>query len=75
MKAFLDHFGAILGALTVALLTMSASHEYGYFLVVGQHFQTLLTTTDLHCERRTLASGSSAVRLGSRVAQIRLSEV
>jgi len=46
MKAFLDHFGAILGALTVALLTMSASHEYGYFLVVGQHFQTLLTTTD-----------------------------
>ena len=46
MKAFLDHFGAILGALTVALLTMSASREYGYFLVVGQHFQTLLTTTD-----------------------------
>jgi hypothetical protein len=25
---------------------MSVTHEYGYFTVVGRHFQTLLTTTD-----------------------------
>jgi hypothetical protein len=46
MKAFLEHFAAILGALTVALLTMSVVHEYGYFTFIGRHFQTLLTTTD-----------------------------
>ena len=46
MKAFLEHFAAILGALTIALLMMSITHEYGYFTLVGRHFQTLLTTTD-----------------------------
>jgi hypothetical protein len=35
-----------LGALTIALLMMSITHEYGYFTLVGRHFQTLLTTTD-----------------------------
>ena len=46
MKTFLDHFAAILGAMTIALLLMSVSHEYGYFTFIGRHFQTLLTTTD-----------------------------
>ena len=46
MKAFLDHFAAILGALTVTLLALSISHEYGYFLLIGRNFQTLLTTSD-----------------------------
>jgi len=46
MKAFLDHFAAVLGAVTVALLLMSVSHEYGYFWAVGRHFQTFLATSD-----------------------------
>jgi hypothetical protein len=46
MKAFLDHFAAILGAATIALLLMSVSHEYGYFWIIGRHFQTFLTTSD-----------------------------
>ncbi|WP_426409444.1 hypothetical protein [Bradyrhizobium ganzhouense] len=46
MKSFLENFGSILGGVTVALLLMSVCHEYGYFLAVGQHFQTILTTTD-----------------------------
>ncbi len=46
MKAFLDNFAAVLGAATVALLLLSVSHEYGYFWVIGSHFQTFLTTTD-----------------------------
>src|SRR5580693_3494951 len=46
MKAFLDHFAAILGALTVGLLLTSFAHEYGYFWLVGTNFQTLLTTSD-----------------------------
>jgi hypothetical protein len=46
MKAFLDHFAAILGALTLALLLTSIVHEYGYFWMIGRNFQTLLATSD-----------------------------
>jgi hypothetical protein len=46
VKAFLETFAAILGALTIALLLASISHEYGYFLVIGRHFQALVTTSD-----------------------------
>jgi hypothetical protein len=46
MKAFLDHFAAILGCLTVTLLLTSIVHEYGYFSLIGRNFQTLLTTSD-----------------------------
>jgi hypothetical protein len=46
MKAFLENFGSILGAATLALLLMSVSHEYGYFWAVGRFFQTFLTTSD-----------------------------
>lgn len=46
MKAFLEHFAAILGSVTVAILAISISHEYGYFWTIGRQFQTLLTTTD-----------------------------
>jgi hypothetical protein len=46
VKAFLDHFAAILGAFTVGLIVVSVSHEYGYFLVIGKHFQTFLSSSD-----------------------------
>ena len=46
MKAFLDQFAAILGAATVTVLLMSVCHEFGYFTLIGRHFQTLLSTTD-----------------------------
>jgi hypothetical protein len=46
MKAFLDNFAAILGAVTVSLLLLSVTHEYGYFWIVGSRFQTFLTTSD-----------------------------
>ena len=46
MKQLIENFAAVLGALTVVLLLMSVSHEYGYYAVVGRHFQTFLTTTD-----------------------------
>jgi hypothetical protein len=46
MKAFLEHFAAILGAVTAAILAMSWSHEYGYFSTIGRQFQTFLTTGD-----------------------------
>jgi hypothetical protein len=46
MKAFLDNFAAILDSVTVLLLLMSVSHEYGYFWYIGRHYQTLLTTSD-----------------------------
>lgn len=45
MKAFLENFAAIVGAVTVAILAMSVSHEYGYFWSVGRQFQSFLTTT------------------------------
>lgn len=46
MKAFLENFAAILGTATVILLTLSVSHEYGYFWTIGRQFQTFLTATD-----------------------------
>jgi hypothetical protein len=46
VKAFLDNFAAILGTITVAMLVMSVSHEYGYFWSIGRQFQTFLTTND-----------------------------
>jgi hypothetical protein len=46
LKAFLEHFAAIVGAVTVAILAISVSHEYGYFWSIGPQFQTFLTTTD-----------------------------
>jgi len=46
LKAFLEHFAAIVGAFTLALLTMSVAHEYGYFWSIGQEYQTFLTTSD-----------------------------
>lgn len=46
MKAFLEHFAAILGAVTAAILAMSWTHEYGYFSTIGRQFQTFLTTGD-----------------------------
>jgi hypothetical protein len=46
MKAFFEHFAAVLGALTLTLLMMSVAHEYGYFTVIGRSFQPLLTTSD-----------------------------
>lgn len=46
VKAFLEHFAAIIGGATIALLVVSVSHEYGYFWIVGRHFQTFLTTSD-----------------------------
>ncbi len=53
MKEFLDHFAAILGAVTVTLLLMSVSHEYGYFWTMGRHFQTFLATSD-YCSNAVL---------------------
>lgn len=46
MKPLLEHFAAIIGAITIALLLLSVSHEYGYFWIVGSRFQTFMTTTD-----------------------------
>ena len=46
MKAFLEHFAAIVGFFTVALFAMSWCHEYGYFWSIGTQFQAFLTTTD-----------------------------
>jgi hypothetical protein len=46
VKGFLDNFAAILGAVTLALLLVSVTHEYGYFWIVGSRFQTFLSTTD-----------------------------
>jgi hypothetical protein len=46
VKAFLENFAAIVGSISVALLAMSVSHEYGYFWSIGSQFQTFLTTTD-----------------------------
>jgi hypothetical protein len=46
MKAFLEHFGAIVGAITIFIFMMSVCHEYGYFWSVGSQFQTFLSTTD-----------------------------
>jgi hypothetical protein len=46
MKSVLDNFAAVLGSFTVAMLLVSVAHEYGYFLAIGQHFQTILSTTD-----------------------------
>jgi hypothetical protein len=46
MKAFLEHFAAILGAATAALLAMSWTHEYGYFSTIGRQFQTFLAPAD-----------------------------
>jgi hypothetical protein len=46
MKAFLEYFAAILGAITATVLAMSWTHEYGYFWTIGRQFQTFLTTTD-----------------------------
>jgi hypothetical protein len=46
MKEFLENFAAILGALTISLLVLSISHEYGYFWNIGSQFQTFLSTTD-----------------------------
>ena len=46
IKAFLDHFAAVIGSATIAVLITSVSHEVGYFFVIGSHFQTFLTTTD-----------------------------
>lgn len=46
MKHFLETFAAIVGVATVTVLLMSAVHEFGYFLMVGTFFQTLLTPSD-----------------------------
>jgi hypothetical protein len=46
VKAFLENFAAIVGTITVVMLAMSVSHEYGYFWSIGRPFQTFLTTTD-----------------------------
>lgn len=46
MKEFLDHFAAVLGASTVALLLFAVCHEYGYFWVIGSQFQTFVSTSD-----------------------------
>jgi hypothetical protein len=46
VKAFLEHFAAIVGSVTVVILAMSLSHEYGYFWSIGRQFQTFLITTD-----------------------------
>jgi hypothetical protein len=46
VKTFLDNFTAIAGSLTLAILFMSVSHEYGYFWSVGRQYQAFLTTTD-----------------------------
>jgi hypothetical protein len=46
MKEFLDHFAAVLGAATIALLLFAVCHEYGYFWVIGSQFQTFVSTTD-----------------------------
>ena len=46
MKDFLDHFAAVVGAATLALLLFSVRHEYGYFWVIGSHFQTFASTSD-----------------------------
>jgi hypothetical protein len=46
VKAFLENFAAIAGAVTIAILAMSVSHEYGYFWSIGRQFQAFLTTAD-----------------------------
>lgn len=46
MKTFLDNFAAVLGAVTITLLLMSVTHEYGYFWAIGRQFQTFVSTTD-----------------------------
>ena len=47
VEAFLENFAAnFLRTITVVMLVMSVSHEYGYFWSIGRPFQTFLTTTD-----------------------------
>src|ERR1700704_427534 len=46
MKDFVDNFAAVVGAATLALLLFSVCHEYGYFWVIGSHFQTFASTSD-----------------------------
>jgi hypothetical protein len=46
VKAFLEHFAAIIGSVTVSVLALSMSHEYGYFWTIGSQYQALLTTAD-----------------------------
>src|SRR5690242_14337262 len=46
MKDFLDNFAAVIGAATLALLLFSVCHEYGYFWIIGSHFQTFASTSD-----------------------------
>jgi hypothetical protein len=46
MKSFLENFGAVLGIVTISLLLLSVTHEYGYFWIIGSRLQSLLTTGD-----------------------------
>lgn len=46
MREILDRFAAIAAALTVSMIAISVCHEFGYFTVVGRHFQTFLGPTD-----------------------------
>lgn len=46
MKDFLDNFAAVVGAATLALLLFAVCHEYGYFSVIGNQFQSFVSTTD-----------------------------
>jgi hypothetical protein len=46
MKSFLENSGAVLGIVTISLLLLSVTHEYGYFWFIGSRLQSLLTTGD-----------------------------
>jgi len=46
MNALLENFPRWLALVTVAALGVAVVHEYGYFWIVGSHFQTVATTYD-----------------------------
>lgn len=46
LRVLLTSATGIVALLTVSLLALSVSHEWGYFWVVGSHFQTFVSTID-----------------------------
>lgn len=46
MIAILENFTKWFAVATVSALGVAVSHEYGYFSVIGTHFQTVATTFD-----------------------------
>jgi hypothetical protein len=46
MNQLFERFPTILAVTSFAVLVTTVVHEWGYFLVVGAHFQTLVSATD-----------------------------